>query len=147
MMVLKLFVSKKIVLNFYPFKKNQGQSLVEVIAATGIVLLIITGIITATNRSVKNSDFSKSQALATKYAQEGIENARSLRDQDPTAFWSKTGTENETINNGNFSFTRKITYSKITDDKMRVTAVVQWQDASGNHQTNQELILTNAKQW
>lgn len=130
-------------------KLKKGQSLIELIAATGIVLLIVTGILVSTNRSVKNTDFSKTQAQATKYAQEGIEIARNERDQNPASFWNRTGTEIEQIENNNIPFTRETMYTPIGTDrsKMSVKVNIKWQDTSGNHQISQESILTNTKQW
>lgn len=147
-MVWFRFVLKKRAFTYFPFSKNQGQSLVELIAATAVLLLIITGVIIATNRSVKNSDFSKMQALATKYAQEGMENVRNLRETNPVTFWTKTGIETETIQSGTVSFTRETTYvPNAQKTSMQITVVVKWQDASGRHQADQRSVLTNSKQW
>lgn len=64
----------------------RGQSLIEVLVALGIISVVITGVATIVTQSLSNTQFSKDQNTATKYAQEGLETVRSIRDRDYTAF-------------------------------------------------------------
>ncbi|MDQ3098433.1 MAG: hypothetical protein M3Q44_01685 [bacterium] len=61
---------------------QEGQSLVEVVIALGIAVIIVIAFTNATITSVRNSQFSKNQNLATKYAQESLELIRAVRDQN-----------------------------------------------------------------
>ena len=62
-------------------KKNQsGQTLIEALIAAAIVALVLTAILSGVTLSVRNSQFSKNQALATRYAQEALETIRHYRD-------------------------------------------------------------------
>ena len=61
---------------------QKGQSLVEVVIALGIAVIIVIAFTNATIASVRNSQFSKNQNLATKYAQETLEVVRAVRDQN-----------------------------------------------------------------
>lgn len=61
---------------------EEGQSLLEIIIAIGLGLIISTGLVVTTVNGLKNSQFSKNQAQATKYAQEAIDQIRSIRDRD-----------------------------------------------------------------
>lgn len=61
---------------------ENGQSLVEVVIALGIAVIIVIAFTNATITSVRNSQYSKNQNLATKYAQESIELIRAIRDQN-----------------------------------------------------------------
>lgn len=64
----------------------KGQSLIEVLIALGIISMVITGVATIVTQSLTNAQFSKEQDTATKYAQEGLETVRSIRDQNYNAF-------------------------------------------------------------
>lgn len=59
-----------------------GQSLLEIVIAIGLALIISTGLVITTVNGLKNSQFSKNQAQATKYAQEAIDQIRTIRDRD-----------------------------------------------------------------
>lgn len=72
-------------------KKEQGQTLVEFLLALGLVVLIVTSITIATISSVNNTNLSKTQNLATQYAQEGIEITRRLRDTNYATFSTLSG--------------------------------------------------------
>ncbi len=63
---------------------SDGQTLLEVIIVATVAILIIGAFAFATISSLRNADFAKNQAQATKLAQEGIEKVRSIRDRgDP----------------------------------------------------------------
>ena len=64
----------------------KGQTLVEALVALGIGVLIISAIAIAILSSLNNAQYSKSQNLASGYAQEGMETARKIRDNDWTTF-------------------------------------------------------------
>ncbi len=66
--------------------KNKGQTLVEMIVVIGVVVVLATGIIAGTSISLSRGQGSQNRAMATTYAQEGIELARQLRDEGWTAF-------------------------------------------------------------
>lgn len=64
----------------------KGQSLIEAIMAIGVVSVLITGVIFVITSSLGNANFSKNQALATQYTQEGLEILRQIRDKDYSTF-------------------------------------------------------------
>ena len=77
----------------YPFYKiMKGQSLIEVLVALGIISLVVTGVATVVTSSLGNTQFSSDQASSTKYAQEGLEVTRRIRNDSYTAFASYNGT-------------------------------------------------------
>lgn len=102
---------------------SKGQTLLEVILAIGVACIVLIGLTRAVTVALRNAQFAKNQALATQYAQEGMEKARQLRDQDPDVFWNKSGTETEDLGN----FTREVTYDEIEGNKkMKIEVVVSW---------------------
>jgi type II secretory pathway pseudopilin PulG len=62
-------------------KKHSGQTLIEMVVAVGMVSLVLVAIVAGIAISIRNSRFSKNKALATRFAQEGIEKFRFYRDE------------------------------------------------------------------
>jgi len=60
-------------------KLQAGQSIVEVLIATGVVALVMTALMAAMTLSLQNSSQAKYKALATKLGQEGMETFRQFR--------------------------------------------------------------------
>jgi Tfp pilus assembly protein PilW len=52
---------------------QKGQSLVEAVIALGAAVVIVAAITVASITSIRNSDYSRVQNLATNYAQQGME--------------------------------------------------------------------------
>ncbi len=125
-------------------KLSKGQSIIEVIVALSLVAIVVLALVRVTISSIQNSSFAKDQQIATQYAQEGIENARKLKEENEVEFWSKNGSEEETIN----KFTRTVTYTPAPgeeDQKMEVQVVVTWEDTKGTHQSDLSTYLTRWK--
>lgn len=61
---------------------NHGQSLYEVVFALGVTALILTGVVSLAATTVRNSTFTRNNAQATKFVQEGTEWLRGERDAD-----------------------------------------------------------------
>lgn len=70
----------------------KGQTLIEVLVALSAVVMIVSAIAVVIIASLNNAQFSRDQDLATKYAQEGMEILRKVRNSDYTAFRSYNGT-------------------------------------------------------
>jgi len=64
----------------YSAGQQPGQTIIEVIIATGVVVLVMTAIMAGLTLSLKNTAQAKYKALASKLAQEGIEAFRRERD-------------------------------------------------------------------
>jgi len=123
---------------------NEGQSVIEVVVALSLVAIVILALVRVTISSIQNSSFARDQQIATQYAQEGIENARRLKEQNEIEFWGKSGSEEETIN----KFERTITYTPVTGEenqKMEIQVVVTWENTKGTHQSDLSTYLTRWK--
>ena len=102
---------------------NKGQTLVEVVLAVAVASLVLIGLTRATIVALRNAQFAKNQALATQYAQEGMESLRKCRDQTPNDFWS----QNCSLPSLGGGFNRTVDWSEIeTGKKMEVTVTVSW---------------------
>ncbi len=125
-------------------KLSRGQSIIEVVIALSLVAIVVLALVRVTISSIQNSTFARDQRLATQYAQEGIENARKLKEEDETEFWGKSGSEEETIGN----FERTVTYTPVSgeeDQKMEIQVIVTWEDTKGTHQSELSTYLTRWK--
>lgn len=135
-------------------KQEQGQSLIEVVAAVAVIVLVVLALISLTTVAIRNSSFSNNQALATKYAQEGIERVRSYRGEvDWFTFSQKINCEDPTglanLDPVTTGFTRTVscTLDPTDPDKntMNVVVTVSWQSSKGTHQSQLSTKLTKWK--
>jgi len=125
-------------------KHCQGQSLIEMLLALAVTVLVVIALVRATTNAVRNADFAKNKALAVKYAQEWLEEARNWRDSDATGFFVD-GSCNAGDKIGTLDmFSRQRTCSLI-DSTMTVSVTVDWETGGKSHQTNLQTKLTNWK--
>lgn len=61
---------------------QQGQSLMELIVVVAVTVFVVAALTFATIASLRNAQFSKNQAQATKLAQEALEKIRTGRDRN-----------------------------------------------------------------
>ncbi len=69
-------------------RKNGGQSLIEALAALGIVALVILGIVKAATVSIKNANYSQGQTGAVSLAQKKISEIIAVKNNNPLAFFN-----------------------------------------------------------
>jgi len=127
-------------------KKNNGQSLVEMVIAVGILVLVILALVAVTTVSVRNASFSRNQALATKYAQEAIEKVRAYREQNT---WENFKNNCSSVISG-ISLPSPFSFGSETgcickDDSCEVKVIVSWTDAKGTHKSELTTYLTKWK--
>jgi Tfp pilus assembly protein PilV len=131
--------------------KISGQSLIEVLAALGVAILVVLGLVVGVTYAIRNVTFAKNQVLATKYAQEWIEEARSLRDENPRVFFADTSTcqieDNDPDGRGIFTRDRTCALSTLASGKKRmlVEVTVEWTEGGHEHTTTIETHLTSWK--
>lgn len=63
-------------------ERQSGQTLIELMVVIAVSVIVIGALVFATIASLRNAQFSKNQAQATKLAQEGIERVRVGRDRN-----------------------------------------------------------------
>ncbi len=73
-------------------KWANGQTLIEVLVALGIISIIVTALAAVVVTSMSNAQLSKNQNRALDYAREGMEVVRRLRDEDVVGFRSYNNT-------------------------------------------------------
>lgn len=69
----------------------KGQSLMEVLIALSIIAFVASAVGGVIVSSLNNAQFGKNKTLATKYAQEGLEAIRELRNKNYTVFKAYSG--------------------------------------------------------
>lgn len=65
----------------YKISAISGQTMIEMVVATGMVALVLVAIVSGIALSIRNSRFSKNKALAIRYAHEAVEKFRNYRDE------------------------------------------------------------------
>lgn len=63
-------------------RDQKGQTLIELIAALGIAVLVLSSMIIVVVASLNNAQFSRNQNQAVGYTQQGVELLRRMRDTD-----------------------------------------------------------------
>jgi Tfp pilus assembly protein PilV len=125
-------------------RKNLGQSIIEVIVALALIAVVVLGLVKVTITSINNAGFARDQRAATKYAQEGIENARKSKEETPVTFWVKSVLQTtETLG----KFRRETTYTPNNaqnPNSMTILVEVSWNDSKGKHQSR---LKTNLAKW
>lgn len=143
----------------------KGQSLIEVIVAIGIVTLVLAGLVSAVTFSLSNSQFARNKALATKYAQEGMEWLRVQRDANWYSFNQMSpdsgslycmstlpatvttlppGVCNTLVIDDTYDiFRREVTLTGVVaDDRVNITLRVWWPQGTRDSEVSVNTILT-----
>ncbi len=142
------------------FKK--AQSMIEMLVAIGIAVLVIVALVQVAVTSVKNSQFAKNQNLATRLAQEAIEEVRGQRDKSgwPT-FYNTYNATTKCLPSGDASswtdklpqgcgnnigtiFSREVGFTDLANSGSQLLIIVtaSWTDTSGFHKSEQATYLT-----
>lgn len=139
---------------------QNGQIIVEVLFAVGIVAMCLIALTSISSTAINNGIYAKNAQLANRYAQEGLEVARRLRDR--SAGWNSFYTtytndrclagdnsfsscncsvSNPASNIDNFFF-RCLTFTNDTAERKKITAKVSWADGSNRHTVEAVTFLT-----
>lgn len=81
----------------------KGQTLLELVVVIAVIVIVIGALVFATIASLRNAQFSKNQAQATKLAQEGLELVRSGRGRNKCINSLPGGANVNSWNGGNTS--------------------------------------------
>jgi len=103
---------------------TDGFSVVELVIAVSIFSLIVTAFVGALLYFNKSAALAGSRARAVFLAEEGLETARNMRDEDFTALTD--GTVEDTVD----IFTRQVEVSTVDATTKEVTANVNWGQTS-----------------
>jgi len=95
-------------------QKNKGQSLIEFVVAIGILVIITASGTTALLSSLSINRFSKEEIQASGYAQEGLEAAKSIRNQDWDNLANGTYGIDDSSGSWKFADSSNILLSKFT---------------------------------
>lgn len=143
---------------------NRGQSLTEIVMALGVVGIALLAILALATTSNRNINFSKAEAMATRYTQEAIEALREERDRDWNVFitniaasssgycvvnigspWTSPGNCGDTQFITGTNFRRDVDFVRPNNYTVNVTVVTSWTDAQGVHDARSTTQLTNWK--
>ena len=140
---------------------EKGQSLFEVVVAVGVFAVVIAAIVGLATSSIRNTTFSRNNALATRYSQEAVEWLRTQRDTDWVNFHTNASAVPPTYCLKDLSWAdiddcdpsdsipettlfRQVDFSDVTDTSVTATIVTSWSDSQGTHQVE---ISTEFTDW
>lgn len=150
-------------------RKNSesGQSLVEVLIGLSMAIIIVGALINMVVSSLRNSQFAKTSAQATKYAQEGIEILRTDRDRSSdwgtfvsartVSLWcipsannwilGQCSSSNPSHKISGTSFIRDVLVEVNDASSVMVTVTVNWTDQTGVHKSELSTLLSDTSLW
>lgn len=70
---------------------QKGETLIEALVALGLISVVVTAVASTIITSLSNVQYNENQTLATKYAQQGLESVRQIRNQNYSAFRNLDG--------------------------------------------------------
>lgn len=122
-----------------------GTSLIELLIAIGAISVVLITIAAAASQALSSGIFSRTQALATKQAEEQMERVRALRDRsglpalscaDKCSLDSSLNKSASPLTVENLSVWFQIAVpGGCPGSSAEVTAFARWQDAKGDHQS------------
>lgn len=139
---------------------QSGQSLFEVVVAVGVFALIIAAIVGLATSSIRNTTFTRNNALATRYSQEAVEWLRTQRDTDWSSFhtyalgvpptyclsdlsWADIGDCGSGDSVPETILFRKVDFLDVTDTSVTATIETSWTDSQGTHQVEVSTEFTD----
>ena len=141
---------------------SSGQTMLEMVIVLGLIGTVLVALVGIVTVSVRNSNFTRDEAGATRYAQEAMEWVRQERDKNWTNFYAKVGYM-YCINTptpvwpssagaclvgsrfGSASYWREVTLTNVGlsgDPRNKVDVAVYWQDSKGIHSSTTTTTLT-----
>lgn len=140
--------------------RERGQTLFELVIAVGVAVLVVTGIVALVTLSLRNANFARDRAQATRYAQEALEWLRSERNNGWNTFYSRVPTSPTwCLNTLSWSspgscgsgsvitgtkFVRRAVFSVVEANRsVSAQVLVSWTDSQGAHQSKVDTIFTS----
>ena len=135
-----------------------GQTLVEAVVVVGVVVLLVTGLVAGTTAALRSAQSGRTRTQAVSLAQEGIEIARGIRDENWGTFQTYSGSYclgsdhvpvasggacSPNITTPEGSLTRSIGFT-WQDSRMVVTSTVAYSEGEG---TRDVALTTYFTQW
>lgn len=127
-------------------EKENGQSLIEILIALGIFLVIVSSLVILTISALNNANTSGTRRLATVYAQDAIEELKSLKADDEETFFDNYQQNCQNLAGTKMQLTRSLTCNLVDGEtKLEVSVLVEWSDAVGSHSVTRPTFLTKWK--
>ncbi len=121
-------------------KSQSGQTLVEVLTGLGLILVVVTALIGMGVIALKASTSARNRTIAAKLASEGMELARSVRDQGSL---SDVVDDSDSVTVGSVTFTRTRTVTDVSADKKKIVVGISWEESSGTKSVSVTSYLTD----
>jgi len=124
---------------------KSGTSLIELLIAIGAISVVLITIAAAASQALSSGIFSRTQAVATKRAEEQMERVRALRDRSglPALSCASQCSLDSGLNKSSSPLTVEnlTVWFEITapgcnsSSNLEVTSYAEWRDAKGSHQS------------
>lgn len=123
---------------------QRGQTLIEVVAGVGLLMIVVTALIGLGVVAMKTSTSARNRTVAAKLANEGMELVRSERDQNAWDDFVTLTWADQVVGVGSVDFTRKTTVTDTAEsNKKKITVIVEWPESSGTKSVSVTSYLTD----
>jgi len=109
------------------YVRFNGQSLIEIVVAVGIIMVVLVGVSDLVTRSLSLSSFQQNKKEAEKIAQNQLDLARAERDANPSAFFLDQSPD-ACQDFDDTKFQCSISYGDSLGGGIQMTVNVEWID-------------------
>ncbi len=120
---------------------QRGQTLIEVVVGIGLLVIVVTALIGLGVVAMKASTSARNRTVGAKLANEGMEMARSVRDQGSLGDVADDS-DNVTVGSVTFTRTRTVT-DVVAGQKKKIVVEVSWPESSGTKTVSVASYLTD----
>lgn len=126
--------------------KEKGQSLIEVLIVLTVSIMVLVALVALVVVGLKNAQFAQSQAKATKYAQQTLDNIKSIKDRDLNVNLLIVGSGTDTLtfsdflaDNNKCPNTAPCLFARVSDTELN--------ESTSSHEISGESLSEEIKIW
>jgi|GEM_PF-3168577 len=126
------------------FSREAGQTLIEVVSGIGLLVIVVTALIGLGVVAMKTSSSARNRTVGVKLANQGMEMARSMRDENDLDAVNSMNLPDDTVTVGSVAFTRTWNISEVVaGQKKKIVVEVSWPESSGTKSIGVTSYLTD----
>lgn len=125
-------------------KKNQGQSLIEIIVAVAVLGVALVSIVLTATVGLKASRVASERSYARHLVENELEDIRRIRDMDPTTFFSLGSRTDPPEDFGTAPvYTMTTVYTElVAQEQYEIEVEVSWEDGGNTYRVSQITYLS-----
>lgn len=129
-------------------QKRNGQSLIEIVVAVGIMATVLVGVSSLITRSLSLSTFQANKNMSVNTARNQIDHYSKIRDQSPSDFFLNYGSYTGCVDVPSLVVSCQIVYQRIPPetnveiDGVKMIVSVSWKEGDETVSTTLSQVLS-----